>query len=219
MGIVDDIEAAARKADDLAERKRGAGLSVAKHRAAGRAEGLMEAARMLRGQPKTEAPIADGETLRRQCLPGAAERWEALPWENRMALLGGLAEEAAEHQRNASDHHEGAHPSVVPLMRERFAALAVTYETAHAALMRADTVSSKDKSQEEVAAERAKYAAPVDDKAAIVAFLRAEETKYRMALHETTRRDVAERHTARASILATMAAYIERGDYLTGDVK
>jgi hypothetical protein len=85
--------------------------------------------------------------------------------------------------------------------------------------MRADTVPSKDKSQEEVAAERAKYAAPVDDKAAIVAFLRAEETKYRMALHETTRREVAERHTARASILATMAAYIERGDYLTGDAK
>lgn len=105
-------------------------------------------------------PGPNGETLRRQRLPGAAERWEALPWENRMSLLNGLAEEAAQHRRNASAHHEGAHPSVVPLMRERFAALAVTYETAHAALMRADTVSSKDKSQEEAAAERAKYAAP-----------------------------------------------------------
>jgi hypothetical protein len=28
---------------------------------------------------------------------------------------------------------------------------------------------------------------------------------------------VAERHTARASILATVAAYIERGDYLTNN--
>jgi hypothetical protein len=157
-------------------------------------------------------PGPDGETLRRQRLPGAAERWEALPWESRMALLGGLAEEAAQHRREADFAASTA-------MQERYAALATTWETAHAVLMRADTVSSKDKSQEEVAAERAKYAAPVDDKAAIVAFLRAEETKYRMALHETTRREVAERHTARASILATMAAYIERGDYLTGDVK
>ena len=97
-------------------------------------------------------PGPDGETLRRQRLPGAAERWEALPWENRMALLGGLAEEAAEHRRMSED----AEP---PGMQERYAALAVTYETAHAALMRADTVSSKDKSSDEVAAERAKYAA------------------------------------------------------------
>jgi hypothetical protein len=163
-------------------------------------------------------PGPDGETLRRQRLPGAAERWEALPWENRMSLLGGLAEEAAEHRRNASAHHEGAHPSVVPLMRERYAALATTWETAHAALMRADTVSSKDKSSDEVAAERAKYGAPADDRAAIVAFIRAEETKYRK---EATR--LAEQGRSRceskASVLATVAAYIERGDYLTGDVK
>ena len=66
----------------------------------------------------------------------------------------------------------------------------------------------------EDAVRRLQAAAPT---AAIVAFLRAEETKYRMALHETTRREVAERHTARASILATMAAYIERGDYLTNN--
>ena len=157
-------------------------------------------------------PGPDGETLHRQRLPGAAERWESLPWENRMALLGGLAEEAAQHRREADFAASTA-------MQERYAALATTWGTAHAVLMRADTVSSKDKSPDEVAAERAKYAAPVDDKSAIVAFLRAEETKYRMALHETTRREVAERHTARASILATMAAYIERGDYLTGDVK
>ena len=157
-----------------------------------------------------EYPGTDGETLRRQRLPGAAERWEALPWENRMALLGGLAEEAAEHRRMSED----AEP---PGMQERYAALAVTYETAHAALMRADTVSSKDKSSDEVAAERAKYGAPVADRTAIVAFIRAEETKYCNALHETTRREVAERHTARASILATIAAYVERGDYLTNN--
>ncbi len=155
-------------------------------------------------------PGSNGETLRRQRLPGAAEQWESLPWEDRMALLGGLAEEAAQHRRESEFN-------ITPTMRERYAALAVTYETAHAVLMRADTVSSKDKSPDEVAAERTKYGAPVDDKAAIVAFLRAEETKYRMALHETTRREVAERHTARASILATMVAYIERGDYLTNN--
>lgn len=99
-------------------------------------------------------PGLDGETLRRQRLPGAAERWEALPWENRMSLLGGLAEEAAQHRREADFAASTA-------MQERYAALATTWETAHAALMRADTVSSKDKSQEEVAAERTKYAAPL----------------------------------------------------------
>ncbi len=157
-------------------------------------------------------PGPDGETLRRQRLPGAAERWEALPWENRMALLGGLAEEAAQHRR------DGKHVATTDAGEERYAALATTWETAHAALMRADTVSSKDKSQEEVAAERTKYAAPVNDRAAIVAFIRAEETKYRK---EATR--LAEQGRSRceskASVLATVAAYIERGDYLTGDVK
>ena len=98
-------------------------------------------------------PGPDGGTLRRQRLPGAAERWEALPWESRMALLGGLAEEAAQHQQEADFAASAA-------TQERYAALATTWETAHAVLMRADTVSSKDKSPDEVAAERAKYSPP-----------------------------------------------------------
>ena len=164
-------------------------------------------------------PGPDGETLRRQRLPGAAERWEALPWENRMSLLGGLAEEAAQHRREADFAASTA-------MQERYAALAVTYETAHAALMRADTVSSKDKSPDEVAAERAKYAAPADDRAAIVAFIRAEETKYEQGAKSfepyalgSSAAKAAARVREKAAALRTVAAYIERGDHLNGDVK
>ena len=171
-------------------------------------------------------PGPDGETLRRQRLPGAAERWEALPWENRMALLGGLAEEAAEHRRDATGAEGCQSVDTPPVMRERYAALAVTYETAHAALMRADTVSSKDKSPDEVAAERAKYAAPADDRAAIVAFIRAEETKYEQGAKSfepyalgSSAAKAAARVREKAAALRTVAAYIERGDHLNGDVK
>lgn len=105
-------------------------------------------------------PGPNGETLRRQRLPGAAERWEALPWENRMSLLGALAEEAAQHRLESEFN-------ITPTMRERYAALATTWETAREALMRADTVSSKDKSVAEYEAERAKYE-PLADNDTIV---------------------------------------------------
>lgn len=61
---------------------------------------------------------------------------------------------------------------------------------------------------------RAEAAPEPDPTTAIVAFLRAEETKFRK---EATR--LAEQGRARceskASVLATVAAYIERGDHLT----
>ena len=164
-------------------------------------------------------PGPDGETLRRQRLPGAAERWEALPWENRMSLLGGLAEEAAQHRRDATGAEGCQSVDTPPVMQERYAALATTWETALAALMRADTVSSKDKSSDEVAAERAKYGPPADDRAAIVAFIRAEETKFRRAAEKHESEDARARCAAKASAIGTLAAYIERGDYLNGDVE
>ena len=54
-----------------------------------------------------------------------------------------------------------------------------------------------------------------DPTAAIVAFVRAEETKFRKAAAATGSSEAADRCAVRASVLATVAAYIERGDHLT----
>ncbi len=57
--------------------------------------------------------------------------------------------------------------------------------------------------------------APVPDPtAAIVAFVRAEEAKFRKAAVSTGSSEAASRCAVRASVLGTVAAYIERGDHL-----
>ena len=61
---------------------------------------------------------------------------------------------------------------------------------------------------------RVEAAPDADPTAAIVAFIRAEETKFRKAAASTGSNEAAERCAVRASVLATVAAYIERGDHL-----
>lgn len=61
---------------------------------------------------------------------------------------------------------------------------------------------------------RVEAAAEPNPTAAIVTFIRAEETKFRKAAAATGSSEAADRCAARASVLATVAAYIERGDHL-----
>lgn len=85
----------------------------------------------------------------------AIAAWEALPWEDRAALLGMLEEEAAQHRRDATGGIGCQYPEAGPEMRERYAVLAKTWETARAALQRPDTVTSKDRAPEDYEAEKA----------------------------------------------------------------
>jgi hypothetical protein len=66
---------------------------------------------------------------------------------------------------------------------------------------------------------RAEAATPAEPATAIVAFLRAEEARFRRnskdPAHDAAGR---ERCTNKASVLATVAAYIERGDHLTTSI-
>lgn len=85
----------------------------------------------------------------------AIATWEALPWEDRMALLGALEEEASQHHRDATEACGSRADNIPPALRERHAALAATWEAAHAVLQRPDTVTSKDKAQADYEAEKA----------------------------------------------------------------
>lgn len=165
-------------------------------------------------------PLADdypgphAEALRRQRLSGAAERWEDVPWESRMSLVGALAEEAAEHRRCAADD------IFSPAMRERYALLARAWEAGLAVLMRADTVNAKVLSPDEADAERAKYKTPKDPTAAILRFLRTEEARFERGRDDRgIGADGRERCLNKASALRTVVAYIERGDHLAGDAE
>jgi hypothetical protein len=77
----------------------------------------------------------------------AMTRWERLLWEDRLSLLDALAEEAAERRRLIAE------PDTDAPTRAACGRVAHTWETARAALMRPDTVTSKGKSTAEYQAE------------------------------------------------------------------
>lgn len=169
---------------------------------------------VTRGEHSGALPADDhsgpcAESLRRQRLPGAAERWEEIPWESRMSLVDALAEEASEHRSRATDG------VLSPATRERHTLLAAAWETGLAVLMRADTVKTKDMSATEATAERAKYKAVTDPTAAILRFLAAEEERFERGSEDAKIGvDGRERCRSKASAVRTAAACIRRGDHL-----